>query len=189
MAFRDAGVIFLILGYTYGMFSRAAFTLIETLVVLSILTLMTSMLVLYNRTGERQILLLREKARLINTVLRAKSLALNTLIEDEPACGYGVHIASNTYFIYRDRAINCRTSDHIYTGASDEVVNGTNVTLDPALSFKEGDVADIVFVPPDPQVFLNGGQGLSQVTVMLASVDGKSTVSIIINNAGQISAE
>ncbi len=171
------------------------FTLIETLVVVSILMLMTSMLVLYNRTGERQILLLREKARLISVIFRAKSLALNTFIEDEAACGYGVHIGPSAssgqagYFIFRDKAINCRMSDRVYTDATDEIVSGSEVQLDPALQFKQTDITDIVFVPPNPAVFLNGGQGMREGAIALASIDNKSRVTIIITNAGQISAE
>lgn len=169
--------------------ARRGFTLIETLVVLSVLTMMTSMLVLYNRTGERQILLLREKARLINTILRAKSLALTTVIEDEPACGYGVHIESDEYFMYRDIAIDCSTSDWMYNDASDDVVEGSLVALDSALTISQRDIVDIVFVPPDPRVFLNGGDALPQGTLVLRSADQESNVTITINNAGQISAD
>lgn len=168
---------------------RTGFTLIETLVVLGVLTLMTSMLVLYNRTGERQIILLREKARLISTIFRAKSLALNTLIEDEPACGYGVHIKEKQYFIYRDKAIACRTSDHVYTENADEMVTGSVVHIDAGLSFSGGTLTDIMFVPPNPKVFLNGGQGLLEGVMMLGVRDGTSSVTIHINHAGQISAE
>lgn len=177
------------------MSSFKGFTLIETLVVLSILMLMTSMLVLYNRTGERQILLLREKARLISVIFRAKSLALNTFIEDEPACGYGVHINPSArseqsgYFIFRDKAINCRMSDHVYGEASDEIVAGSEVRLDAGILFGQADIADIVFVPPNPTVFLNGGQSTREGAIVISSIDNKSNVTITINNAGQISAE
>lgn len=165
------------------------FTLIETLVVLSILTLMTSMLFLYNHAGEKQILLLREKARLIGTIFRAKSFALNMLIEDTPACGYGVHIGRDNYFIYRDKAIFCRTSDHVYGSASDEIMAGSIVALSPGLQWGNHGINDILFIPPNPDIFLNGGKGLLEGDISLLSVDGKSRVSITITNAGQISGE
>ena len=168
---------------------RKALTLIETLEVLSILILMTSMLVLYNRTGERQILLLREKARLIGAIFRAKSLALNTFIDDDPACGYGVHITDRGYFIFRDKAISCRTSDHVYSEQSDEKVAGSEIELVPAFQFGQVDVTDIVFVPPNPAVFLNGGTATREGMIEIMSIDTKSHVSVIINNAGQVSGE
>ncbi len=166
---------------------RSGFSIIEMLVVMSILILLTSTLVLYNRAGERQIIVLREKARLIGTILRAKSLALNTLIEDEPACGYGVHAEEGKYFIFSDRAIDCGTSDRIYGSSSDVIVADTEVVLDQAVGFESIGAADIVFVPPDPKVFLNGGTALDLGTLVIASPDGTSRGTITITNAGQIS--
>lgn len=174
---------------------RRGFSVIEMLVVMSILVVLSSFLILYNRTGELQIILLREQAHLIGTMFRAKSLALNTLIEDVPACGYGVHIEVSTsavpsrYFIYRDKAINCRTSDRIYAAASDEIVGGTEVALLPHIAFGKFAVRDILFVPPDPQVFLDGSQAFAEASVMLQSDDGKIKASVTINNAGQISQQ
>jgi prepilin-type N-terminal cleavage/methylation domain-containing protein len=177
--------------YTLSM--RRGFSVIEMLVTMSILVVLSSFLILYNRTGEAQILLLREQAHLISTVIRAKSLALNTLIEDVPACGYGVHIEVSTgvavsrYFIYRDKAINCRTSDRIYAAASDEIVGDGVVTLPPQVVFGEVGVRDIMFVPPDPQVFLDGSQALTEADIVMMSVDGKTKATVTVNNAGQIS--
>lgn len=171
--------------YTYAM--RRGFSLIEMLVVLAILVLLTSVLVLYNRSGERQILVLREKARLIGTLLRAKSLAINTFVEDSPACGYGVHIDPPRYFIFRDRAIDCRTSDHIYGASSDEIVPDAEASLPPLLSFSAVGASDIVFVPPDPEVFLNGGTALTEAIISLSSADGASQASVTITDAGQVS--
>lgn len=181
----------MVLGYTTSM--RRGFSVIEMLVVMSILVVLTSILILYNRTGELQIVLLREQAHFIGTVIRAKSLALNTLIEDTPACGYGVHMdvsagsMPSRYFIYRDKAINCRTSDRIYAAASDEIVSGTETALPPHIVFGTITVQDILFVPPNPQVFLDGSQALAEVSVVLQSDDGATKATVTINNAGQIS--
>ncbi len=177
----------------YKLKTRWGFSVIEMLVVMSILVALSSLVILYNRTGELQIFLLREQARLISTVIRAKSLALNTLIEDTPACGYGVHIDVSTgvlpsrYFIYRDRAINCRTSDRIYTAASDEIVSGTEVALPSQVVFGDIAVRDILFVPPAPQAFLDGSQALTEADIVMKSNDGKTKATVTINNAGQIS--
>ncbi len=176
-----------------GKKSSLGFSIIEMLVVMGILVLLTSTLILYNRTGERHIIVLREQARLIGTILRAKSLAINTFVENEPACGYGVHLTLSAgsgkagYFIYRDRATECRVSDHVYGDSSDEIVPGTEVVLDKAVMFGDVDVTDIVFVPPDPQVYLNGGTGLDQGEISIQTLDGSSRATIIISNAGQIS--
>lgn len=173
--------------------SLGGFSVIEMLVVMSILVVLTSLLIFYNRTGELQIVLLREQAHFIGTVFRAKSLALNTFIEDAPACGYGVHLdiktgaAPSRYFIYRDKAINCRTSDRIYAAASDEIVGGTETALPLRVVFGDIAVRDILFVPPNPQVFLDGSQALAEASIILQSDDGKTKAAVTINNAGQIS--
>lgn len=166
---------------------RRGFSIIEMMVVLGILVLLTSLLVLYNRSGERQLLALREKARLIGTLLRAKSLAINTFVEDEPACGYGVHIDPPRYFIFRDRAIDCRTSDRIYTAASDDILTDTEIVVPTGVSFSTVGASDIVFVPPDPRVFLNGGTAIETAVVSLRTPDGATEMSVLITNAGQIS--
>lgn len=165
------------------------FTLVETLVVLAVMTMMTAMLVLYNRTGERQIVLLREKAQLINTLLRAKGLALNTVLEAEPACGYGVSILEGRYVLYRDKASVCRASDRAYTEGVDEVLTGADIRLPQSVRFGASTIEDVLFVPPNPKVFLNGGQGINEGEIILQSSDGSSSVRVYINYAGQISAE
>jgi len=169
---------------------KKGFTLIETLVIISILTLLTSFLILYSHGGERQIILLREKAKLISTILRAKSLSLNTLIEDEPGCGYGVGFEGTNYFIYKDLAGDCLNSDRLYSGpASGERLENDVFNLDPALKFLQRDISDVLFVPPDPQVFLDGGQSILEAVIALSTLDESSQTSIIINNAGQISSQ
>jgi prepilin-type N-terminal cleavage/methylation domain-containing protein len=172
---------------------RRGFSIIEMLVVLGILTLLSSVLLVYNRAGEGQIVLLREQARLISTVIRAKSLALTMLVEDTPACGYGVHIDFSTgsvgsrYFIYRDRAINCRTSDRIYAAASDEIIPESEVILPKQVLFGDVGVRDIMFVPPEPQAFLDGSQALTEADIVIQTADGKTKAAITVTNAGQIS--
>ena len=79
----------------------SGFTFIETLVTISVLMILTSIVLLYNRAGEKQIILLREKARLVQTILKARSSSINTLITDEPICGYGVHFESDSYRILK----------------------------------------------------------------------------------------
>ena len=172
-----------------GMNSRRAFTLIEMLIIISILTFLISVLVLYNRTGERQLILLREKANLISVILRAKSLSLNTFVENEPTCGYGVAFEEKSFFIYKDLSSDCRNTDRVYSGlAFGEKLDNEVHSLDSALKFYRLDIHDILFVPPNPRVYLDGGQFLEEVQIGLSSADENLKVNILINNAGQISS-
>ena len=174
---------------------RRGFTLIEILVIIGIITILTSFLILYSRTGENQILLLREKAKVINNILRAKAMALNLVVESEPACGFGVHFEESRYFIFRDSALDPREcfidSEHRrYSGEqSGEMLTDEIFNLDSSLRFSRLAVTDVFFRPPQPEAFLDGEQTLPEAEIILATQDNRSSVRIIINNAGQISSE
>lgn len=172
---------------------KNGFTLIEALMVVSILTIMTSLLLLYNRTGERQIVLLREKSKLISSILRAKNLAFGVLIQQaigQTICGYGVYIKKDRYFLYRDLAFNCELSDNRYSADNpDELLAADNFILDGHLEFVGTEPADILFIPPQPQVFFDGSLATGEKEVILRASDPDQEISakILINSAGQVS--
>ena len=99
---------------------KRGFTFIEAIITMAILLMLTSMLLLYNRTGEKQIVLLREKSNVVGQILKARSLSINTFIQDEPICGYGVHFENDSYSLFRDRATDCLASDKTYTSADSQ---------------------------------------------------------------------
>ena len=166
--------------------AKSGFTLIETLITIGIFMMLTSILLIYNRSSNRQIILLREKAKIIDAILRAKSNSINTLIIDEPVCGYGVHWEKDFYLIFQDRATNCSLSDRIYTaGDSQELVERFN--LPTGISFSKLDVRDILFMPPNPTVFFDDHEGGGEATLTLSTDNNQSFVDIKLNNAGQIS--
>ena len=172
---------------------KDGFTLIEAMIVISILTLMTAFLILYNRTGERQILLLNEKSSIISTILRAKNLSLGVFVKQpirETVCGYGVYLEGSRYFIYKDLAGNCDLSDKRYSlNNPDELVAGEDHALHPALKFTDKDANDILFAPPIPSVFFDGSPATDEKIIGISDLAKLSEVKIIINNAGQISAQ
>jgi len=171
-----------------------SFTLIEILVIIGILTLLTSFLLLYGRAGEKQIILFREQAKVISVVARAKSLALSTPIEDEPACGYGVHFEEDGYFIFRDIAlggvVNCPVSDKVYSSQNpEELLSGQERQLDPQIHFSSLPIRDVLFVPYAPQAFLDGSNTLNEAQLRLSPLDESLGANIIINNVGQVSSQ
>lgn len=166
------------------------FTLIEVLVVISILAMLTSFLVLYNRTGESQVTLLQEKTNIISTISRAKNLALGVLVQNNNqliTCGYGVYFKNNNYFIYQDLASDCRGSDRRYSGdGSGERIDNETYNLPTALQLSS-DISDVLFVPPLPEVYFDGIKAGEEKSILLR-INGQSVESqIIINPAGQIS--
>lgn len=163
--------------------TRDGFTLVEILVVVSITAMLSSVLILYSRTGERQILLFREQSKVINLIARAKSLALQTYIDGTSSCGYGIHFAlPDTMILFRDIAADCETSDNIYSGSDEDF---SHLILNSGIVFSAADVSDILFIPPDPIIKLNPDQVSGIITLQTA--DGGTQARIKVNNSGQIS--
>lgn len=162
------------------------FTFIETIVIIGILTMLTAILLLYSRGGQKQIVLLKEKAKLISSILKVKSMSINTLVGDQPTCGYGVFLETDSYSLFRDLAVNCVASDHVHT-ASDpqELIEKINLPIGYHLSSLN--IRNILFLPPDPIVFLDGSILSNQALIIIATLDNQSSVSFKVSHAGQIS--
>ncbi|MBT9171371.1 MAG: hypothetical protein DDT18_01745 [Actinobacteria bacterium] len=163
----------------------SAFTTIEMLVVIGVMALLSSILIVYGRAGERQIILFKEQARIISALSRAKYLSVTTFGRTEIPCGYGVHFeAPRTFIIFKDLAVSggCSASDKKYSGVS-EIFESFN--LDSAVVFGRLTLSDIVFIPPSPSVIITPNQ--DQATIVIKVVNIESSAAIKINSAGQIS--
>lgn len=159
-----------------------AFTLIEVLVTLSITLILTTVMIAYSRSGEQQILLFKEQAKIINVISRAKSLALQTFQSGATFCGYGVHFdVEGTFILFRDTANECAASDYVYSGPAERV---ESYQLDARVRFSQVGIFDIVFIPPDPQVRLSPDQ--LEADIQIRAVGGTATAGIHVTNAGQI---
>ena len=163
--------------------STSGFTLIETLVVLSITALLSTVLILYSHIGENQIALFRDQSQVIGIIAKAKSLALQTYVSGGAACGYGVHFTlPNTVILFKDQAANCANSDNVYSGPSEEF---SHLILDQNITFASTDMTDILFVPPDPTVIMT--PAITSGTITLQAAGSTAQVKIKVNSAGQIS--
>lgn len=166
---------------------RHGFTFIEILITLGVLTMLTSVLLLYGRVGERNVTLTREKAKVISQLLRAKSSSINAIITDEPICGYGIHFEEQKYILFQDRGGDCQGSDFSYT-ATDPEESVAEFNLPLGIHFSAMTVRDIFFMPPDPRIFFDGRMAqFEEARLTLAVSDNSSSVNIKITSAGQIS--
>lgn len=181
--------------------NQKGFTIIELLVVLGIMAMLSSVAILYSRTGEQQIFLFKEQAKVVSAILRAKSLAIQTFAQTFAetkvgVCGYGVHFIGapdNQFILFKDLVAtigsDCSTADHKYSG---ETENFEVNKLDNNLKFVQLGLADIVFVPPDPLVYLDGILDQSKSVVLnvgISTEDGTSQLIIKVSNAGQVTTQ
>ena len=174
--------------------SGAGFTLIELLVSMSILMIMSMMvLVNYNISGRNSALLL-EAHKFAGDVRRAQNMAMGSFelesIGAIPLGGWGVYIPGsgedNTYYIFADIDGN-----EDYDNLTDEIFQ--TMTLENNVSFASGSLNNsIIFLPPDPRVFINGEDvdGLSvdsEITITFSSEAG--TKDVYLNDLGLIDIE
>jgi len=163
--------------------STKAFTTIEILVIIGILSLLSATLILYSRTGERQINLFKEQAKITEIISRAKSLSIATYGKLGVPCGYGVHFeAPSAFLIFKDLAADCKDSDQKYSGAA-EIYE--SFQLDSTIIFDSLSLSDIIFIPPDPTVIITPPQ--DEATIIIKTIDGSKSIIIKVTNAGQIS--
>ncbi len=164
------------------------FTVIEMLVVISIIILLSSFLILYSRTGENQIVLFRDQSRVIVALNRAKSLSIQLFNTPQPACAFGVHFsqAESSFLIFRDLSANCQNADHVYTGPSELF---EKYQLSPKIKFGELALTDIVFIPPDPKTLIDNDPNKTEAVINLQTLDGNSSLKVKVNNAGQVTTQ
>lgn len=161
------------------------FTTIELLVVIATLSLLSSILILYSRTSEKQLILFKEQARIIGILYRAKSLSIATFGQMNAPCAYGVHFtAPRNFLIFKDLGKDCEIdADKKYT---DESELFESFELDSAVMFDNLSFTDIVFIPPDPSTLITPLQ--DEVLIVIKTLDGKGQVAVKITNFGQITA-
>lgn len=173
---------------SYILNPRKGFTLIEIMVTLGVTLVLTSILIVYSRVGERQIILWKDQAKIVGVLLKAKSLALQFRKETGQSmpCGYGVHFAQdNSFVLFKDMAEICSESDNAYSGDSENV---ENYFLDGSLEFSDLGVSDVLFIPPEPTVAFNPAIG-DEAIITLKIKDTSSSAIIKITNAGQITTQ
>lgn len=178
--------------------NKFGFSLIELLITVGVLTMMMSVVSSYNHVGEKQIVLMRDQANLIEVFQRAKSLGLSSYnVQGEAiACGYGVHIEMpNTFLIFKDLANDCDSADGIFTGdltkecgASGNLECVEKHTLQKGVNFDttlpNSVFRDMTFIPPNPTIKLN--PDASEITIRITDEKSKFSKSLKVNNMGQI---
>ncbi|MDI6821186.1 MAG: type II secretion system protein [Patescibacteria group bacterium] len=190
--------------------SMSGFTIIETMVVVSITLLLSTMLIAYNRSSERQLIIFRDQAVIFGTLNRAKAQAIEKFNFPvgigRVSCGFGVHFdaSANSFFIFADTVLegsasNPCKSGYVYQGNGefdsgvDPVIGlvnslGNNIVFE----LKDGSDAihnkvDIVFIAPDPIV--TSTISLSNMITIKSSSNPSLRADIVISEAGQITLQ
>ena len=161
---------------------QTGFTIIESLVIISIIIILVVVIAPFYQESKAQLALDRSASKLAQDIrfVLEKSLAA------EPSCSsqyqYGIHLKvvdENNYKLFAD----CNNSNTY--GGGDDILE--TVFLEAGIKFHAGTVpnnVNIVFEPPEPTIVITGG---GSATIVLYSVEylGK-TRTITINQVGLI---
>jgi|GEM_PF-1857802 prepilin-type N-terminal cleavage/methylation domain-containing protein len=183
---------------------RKGYTLIEMLIVTSIMIIMSGVLLAYNHESERQLVLGVDGARVIGFLNRAKSFALGKYVgvkrgggtADQSACAFGIHfdttVTPNTMILFQDLpAPGAKCSD--VDGFDKEFTPGVEavdmLAIDARIRFVPTD--DVVFEAPYLRtyvggVLLGGEAGAESASLSIELPDGSASETIIVGAGGQI---
>ncbi len=175
--------------------TKNGFTIVEILVVFGIMAMLSGVMLLYSRSSENLVAILRDQAKVLSVFSRAKSFSLQTYVENIEAggiCGYGIHIdkENGEFIFFRDLNEDCSESDNVYTENSVPEELMERLALSGAVRIRSSDASDILFIPPDPLVFItkSPGETSDSLIVILETVAGNLATSIKLNKSGQITA-
>ncbi len=158
----------------------------ELMVAIGIITMLSSISIFYSRTAQNQIILAKEEAGILGLIIRAKTLSVATFGGLGSPCGYGVHFEGNSAILFKEISPandpNCLDINFIYS--SDEKFQ--EMKLDPAVKFSFLGLQDIVFIPPQPLVVIDGDKNKAEGIITMGTIDGNNEKSIKVTNGGQI---
>lgn len=157
------------------------FTLVELLVVAGVVVFLLVITIPLYRVGESQSNLQRASHRLAQDIRRAQEMAVSAQeFQGQPVPGgYGVHfeIALNSYILFADK-----TENQMYNAEAGEKVEEAELEKGVKITGLSSLPLDIVFAPPDPEVFITAGTGEASIELDLQGQKQRITV----NKAGLI---
>ncbi len=172
------------------------FTIIEMLVIMGVLALLSGILIVYSRSGEMASNLIRQSAKMVADINRAKNLAItatsftDSFGQEKRTCGYGIYFdistTPNQYIIFADTSFDCGTS--LYQRPSDGSNDLDVISILPSFSLEIGNVQQVFFLPPDPEVFFTtlDGSNIREAEVEIKS-DRGAVIGVRVNKTGQVS--
>jgi len=186
----------------YFQHKSLAFTLIEMMVTLSIITLLTVMVLVYSRQSETVTNLIRDSDKLVYELRRAQNSSMLTLqptttIGAAPAasiCGWGIYFNKGAlpqtpqtqYILFSDF---CDPDTHRGDNKYEEAEKYETINLLKGVVINSSEVSSITFVPPEPQVKFNPSLSGDALITMCLESDPSNCFTIHITSAGQIYKE
>ncbi len=171
---------------------KKGFTLIELLVITVIITLMSALVIPNLKFGEEQFAVQNSAHKLAQDLRRVQQMAMSSSEFNGtiPEGGYGIYFKKNEnfYTLFAD----C-SGDKQYD-LSEKILEQSflneKIIISELFSFFPRETLSIIFVPPDPTVYIEPGDGsMAMIFIKDSSNTQVSEKIITINKAGLISIE
>ena len=176
------------------------YTLIELLVVMAIIASLSTMLIGFSKQSSKQLELATKESQILSLISHAKFLTIElSLRERNPTpgfhiCGYGVLVppSRDRVLIFQHRVQSpgqCSDLPNEYSSNDAKLTGDLNlVKIDKTEFSISGTLDNVLFIPPDPDVYINGGAD-SSAYVDIGLVDTTSSFRVVVTDAGQVRAE
>jgi len=170
---------------------QAGFTIIEMMVVVSIIGLLSSITILnYNSVGRKSVVAMAAQ-NLASDVRKAQSYALNGKIVGSNKGSWG---------IYFNQDVDNRNSYRLFTDFNNDYKRDPNEDFQ-IIKLPKNVVIDfistsysqssVVYIPPDPKIniTINDTIQANVITIVLKDVDNIASSTVIINDFGLVDVQ
>jgi prepilin-type N-terminal cleavage/methylation domain-containing protein len=179
----------------YQLKTIKGFSIIELMVVISIIGIMSSLMFANYRQGERDTVLIYAAQQTAQDIRQAQNLSL---AGPKNTYGYGIYFDINNpiqYFIYGDEGKT--NKNHRYDSIEDVKVSPYPILLSKNIEINnikikevDSNSADIFFAPPDPVTYINDVSSISIAEIKICSIITTTNCkTIIITTAGRIEVD
>jgi len=173
---------------------QKGFSLIEMIIVASIIGMLATTLILNFRAGSRDTALTQVAQQIASDVREAQSMAISSKrYAGQTRCGYGVSFNdAQTYQIYvgpDSKSIDCHSIVEKNFGSGDVVVE-TITVLDIQVEISSV-FPDIFFEPPDPTTYINNNDltvNSNPAEIVLINAGG-NTKKVLVYPSGLVEVE
>jgi len=163
------------------------FTLVELMVVVSIISLLSVVVFANYRAGEKQFALQRSAHKLAQDIRRAQNMSMATQeFQGAVPGGYGIYFnitTSTQYILFADL-----NGSKTYDSSNEKVQTLEFEKRVSIIILSPGSPLNIFFFPPDPTVLISGNPAINSASITL-NFEGGSGKTIKVNKAGLIEIE
>jgi prepilin-type N-terminal cleavage/methylation domain-containing protein len=183
----------------YQLKTIKGFSIIELMVVISIIGIMSSLMFANYRQGERDTVLIYAAQQIAQDIRQAQNLSL---AGPKNTYGYGIYFDINNptqYFIYGDEGeknenfqYNEGKNDNDIKVSPYPIFLSKNIEINEININKvsNNDSVDIFFAPPDPVTYINGVSSKNIAEIKICStITTTNCKTIIITTAGRIEVD